>query len=240
MAAFTCAPAGNDTALHVAAWKGKAEVFAALVAAGAAIGAENDNRLCSLTLAASWGFTAIVQQALSVWSPPVAVLKEAAAYAARGSHWQPFVVLVKELSRSDRQAVKQLCKQHPGCAPALLTALLLDSPTEKQQAALLNKERELAQQRLGVQQLILSVAGMQKRAAAAAATVDAPPALAAVEENLPPAAAASGPAAQDRVTQRFVPSLPTTTTALSLITARLLVAVEAALALPDSKRQRVG
>lgn len=61
---------------------------------------------------------------------------------------------------------------------------------EKQQAALLDKERDLAQQRLGLQQLLLSVAGMQKRAAAAAAVLSTPAVLAAVVET----AAAVGPA----------------------------------------------
>lgn len=188
--------AAHDTALTKAASKGLAQVCAALIAAGAAVCATNDNGQCCLTLAASGGFTAIVQQALAVWphledapQPVQDLLVKAVECAAAGTHWDACVLLIKELSRSDLPAAEQLCKQYHACAPALLTAIL-QSSGDKQQAAMLERKRELAQQRLDVQQLVLSVAGMHKQAAPAAATLSTPALAAGVKD-----AAASAPAA---------------------------------------------
>lgn len=175
----------NDTALLLAVHNGKAEIFSALVSAGAAVGATDIYGRCCLKVAAMYGFKSIIQRALGVWCPPLDALKTAAKCAASRADWDVFVLLIKELGRRDQQAATSLCREyggpaHFGAAPVLLTALL-ESGSERQKAALAEKERELARQELDVRHLLISAAGMFARTGAveaAGAALETPQALA--------------------------------------------------------------
>jgi hypothetical protein len=73
---------------------------------------------------------------------------------------------VKRLGKQDMAAAAELMRGMPAAVPALLDAVL-DSEAEQQAAALHDEARQLAEQRRGLQVLVLGLAGQLRKKAAA-------------------------------------------------------------------------
>jgi hypothetical protein len=163
---YACCFAGN-TPLHIAATYGQAEAAAVLLEAGALVAAVNEHGDTCLSLAARFGHAAAVRQLLQAWqAPPTDVLPTAIRCAAERKHWDAAVLLVRQLGKQDMAAAAQWRRAIPDVVPALLDALL-GSEAKQQAAALQDEARQLAEQRRGLQVLVLGLAGKCNRAAAA-------------------------------------------------------------------------
>jgi hypothetical protein len=153
--------------LHVAAVVGHTDAVAALLEAGASVAAVGLHGTTCLSLAATYGHTAVVRQLLNAWhTPPADVLRKTAQIAARRNHCDAAVLLVKRLGKQDMAAAAELMRGMPAAVPALLDAVL-GSEAEQQAAALQDEARQLAEQRRGLQVLVLGLAGQLRKQAAA-------------------------------------------------------------------------
>jgi hypothetical protein len=150
----------------MAAWWGQTEAAAALLEAGALVTAVDDAGQTCLSLAAWDGETAAVRLLLQAWqAPPADALREAVNLAAYFKNWEAAVLFVQQLGKQEMAAAAELMQAMPDAVPALLDAVM-GSEAEQQAAALQDEERQLAEQRCGLQVLVLGLAGMEKRAAA--------------------------------------------------------------------------
>jgi hypothetical protein len=140
----------------------------------------NNSHTC-LSLAASRGKIAAVQQLLQVWDAPADVLQHAVQQAAHSRQWEAAVLLIKQLGARDRPAATALLAGmfdagNPTAALAVQHSLLtswLDSETEQQRAALKQEAQEVSMQRVGLQQLLIGAAGAHSRVEAAQSASDA-------------------------------------------------------------------
>jgi uncharacterized protein YfaP (DUF2135 family) len=113
-----------------------------------------------------------VKQLLHFWQPPVDDYKRAVDTAVAAGKLDVAVVLVKHLHMQDRAAAAALladiCEGASAEeAVALQQSVLdgwLDSECEQQRAALEMEKQELKVQRVGLQQLLVGVACMQRQA----------------------------------------------------------------------------
>jgi hypothetical protein len=157
--------AGN-TPLHIAATFGQAEAAAVLLEAGASVDAVDERGDTCLSLAAIGGHTAAVRRLLQAWQePPADVLRRASIFASAFDHWDAAVLLVRELGKQNMATAAEVMQEMPCVVPALLDAVL-GSEAEQQAAALQDEARQLAEQRRGLQVVVLGLAGTRKRAAA--------------------------------------------------------------------------
>jgi hypothetical protein len=76
------------------------------------------------------------------------------------------VLIVQKLGKQDMAAAAELMQAMPAAVPALLDAVL-GSEAEQQAAALQDEARQLAEQRRGLQVLVLGLAGQLRKQAAA-------------------------------------------------------------------------
>jgi hypothetical protein len=156
--------AGN-TPLHLAALYGQADAAAALLEAGASVAAVMGLGHTCLSLAAHHGHTATVRQLLQAWqAPPADVLRISVEFAAKFDHWDAAVLLVRQLGKQNMAAAAEMMQAMPLAVPALLDAVL-GSKAEQQAVALQDEARQLAEQRRGLQVLVLGLAGTCKPAA---------------------------------------------------------------------------
>jgi hypothetical protein len=150
--------------LRLAAWHGQTGAAAVLLEAGASVAAETDSGHTCLSLAAQYGHTATLRQLLQAWqAPSVSALRKAVQCAAARDHCDAAVLLVRQLGKQDMAAAAEEMQAMPGAVPALLDAVL-GSEAEQQAAALQDEARWLAEQRRGLQVLVLGLAGSRKRA----------------------------------------------------------------------------
>jgi hypothetical protein len=164
----------GSTALHWAASAGNREQITLLLEAGARVTAVMNNSHTCLSLAAMGGKTSAVQQLLQAWDAPADVLQHAVQQAARYRQWDAAVLIIRHVGGQDRPAADALLA---GMYAGNLTAALavqqsllkswLDSETEQQRAALKQEAQEVLQQRAGLQQLLVGVAGTHSRIEAA-------------------------------------------------------------------------
>jgi hypothetical protein len=178
-------PAGfnwaGSTALHWAAAAGNGEQIKLLLEAGARVTAVMNNSHTCLSLAASRGKTSAVQQLLQAWDAPADVLQHAVQKAAHSRQWDAAVLLIRHVGGRDRPAATALLAGifddgNPTAALAVQRSLLtswLDSETEQQRAAPKQEAQEVSRQRVGLQQLLIGVAGMHNRIEAAQAAIGA-------------------------------------------------------------------
>jgi hypothetical protein len=152
--------------LCCAACNGHGEAIVILLAAGASVAAVNVFGHSCLSWAALHGHTAAVKQLLQAWqAPPTDVLRRAIRSAAADKHWDAAVPLLRKLGKQDMAAAAEVMRAMPDAVPALLDAVL-GSEAEQQAAALQDEARRLAEQRRGLQVLVLGLAGQRKSAAA--------------------------------------------------------------------------
>jgi hypothetical protein len=155
--------AGIGTPLHIAAVFGRTEAIAALLAAGASVASVDLQGNTCLSLAAGDGHTTAVRQLLAAWqTPPADVLHAAIAAAAEHDHWDAAVLLVRKRGKQDMAAAAELMRAMPDAVPELLDAVL-GSEAEQQAAALQDEARQLAEQRRGLQALVLGFAGKLRK-----------------------------------------------------------------------------
>jgi hypothetical protein len=156
-AALTCLCFfAGATPLLCAAVAGHTEAIAVLLAADASVSAVDLDGHSCLTYAAAAGHTAAVRQLLQAWqAPPTVVLRSAVQSAAEHNQLDAVVPLLRQLGKQDMAAAAEVMQAMPDAVPALLDAVLG------------SEARQLAEQRRGLQVLVLGLTGTRKRAAAA-------------------------------------------------------------------------
>jgi ankyrin repeat protein len=135
----------------------------------AAAAGQNEHAEECLSFAAAAGHTAALVQLLQAWpKTPAVTLHKAAKTAAECEHWHAAVLLVKHLGKQDMAAAAQMMRAMPAAIPALKDAFAA-SEVEHEAAALRSKKQRLAEQRRGLQVMLLALAAKRKQAEAAAA-----------------------------------------------------------------------